>query len=53
MVFFIACRGQTMHVALTNIQEAVYDFFISNTSQVMQCGINQGIGIEMLELELF
>ena len=52
-MFFIACRGQTMHVALTNIQEEVHDFFISNTSQVMQCGINQGIGIEMLELELF
>ena len=26
VVFFIACRGQTMHVALTNIQEEVYDF---------------------------
>ena len=48
-MFFIACRGQTMHVASTNIQEEVYDFkYFQSDAMWYKSGhwnSNAGVGI--------
>ena len=51
-MFFIACRGQTMHVASTNIQEEVYDFkYFQSDAMWYKSGhwnSNAGVGIVAL-----